>query len=546
MRSDIEAGRAYVRLYTKDQSKQGMQAWKAQLSSLATSAAGVAAAFGTAGAAAGFLVKLAADAETTATSFKVLIGNAGEAERVLADLRKFGAETPFEFPELADAGKKLLAFNVSTKELLPTLTRIGDISSGLQIPIGELAEIYGKARVQGRLFAEDVNQLTGRGIPVIQEFAKQFGVADSEVRKLVETGKIGFPELEKAFVALTSEGGKFHGMMAEQSKTLNGLLSTLKDNLTQAGTALGKLVMEGTDLKEVTTELGQVTANFQAAVDQAGPEVRESLEGIKASFTAIVAEITGATEQTEAFKEALVTAARTAEDIAKALEFIQKVNQYTGTSFMFDQWGNLRDQQEANEPKRRTPSKSVIPEPPAPVPLGGDPASLERTLAAIRGGDLNAYNNRTAAPTGPITPAEQALIDAMKANRAAPLLGFQLPGDGAEAFDNTEYGRRQREIARDMKKNRSAPVMGFDLPEEGEEAIDNTAFGREQREAKPTGRGSVSGTFSATEAAMMGSNSGPVERTAKAADQMVALLREQGKKTDELIRLERDGTMTFS
>jgi len=47
--------------------------------------------------------------------------------------------------------------------------------------------------VQGRLFGEDINQLTGRGIPVIQELAKQFGVSESEVKKLVEQGKVGFP-----------------------------------------------------------------------------------------------------------------------------------------------------------------------------------------------------------------------------------------------------------------------------------------------------------------------------------------------------------------
>jgi tape measure domain-containing protein len=174
-------------------------------------------------------VKLAADMESTAVAFKTLTGSAETANQVLDDLRKLGAETPFEFPELADAGRKLIAFGEGADTVAETLRRVGDVSSGVQAPIGEIAELYGKARVQGRLFGEDINQLTGRGIPIIGELAKQFGVTESEVKKLVEQGKVGFPNLEKAFISLTSKGGIFFGMMDEQSKTFNGRMSTLKD-----------------------------------------------------------------------------------------------------------------------------------------------------------------------------------------------------------------------------------------------------------------------------------------------------------------------------
>ena len=186
----------------------------------------------------------AIDAEQTKISFEVLTGSAQKAQKVLGDLRKFAAETPFEFPELADAGKKLIAFGFDANEVTDNLRMLGDIASGLGIPIGELAELYGKARVQGRLFAEDVNQLTGRGIPVTQELAKQFGVADGEVRNLVEAGKVGFPELEKAFQSLTGEGGKFFDMMAAQSASLGGQLSTLQDAVNTALTAFSVPIAE--------------------------------------------------------------------------------------------------------------------------------------------------------------------------------------------------------------------------------------------------------------------------------------------------------------
>lgn len=188
-------------------------------------------------------ISAAADFETAAVSMEVLTGSAETGRQVMADLAKFAAETPFEMPELNSATTKLLAFGVSADELIPTLKAVGDISSGIQAPIAEIAEIYGKARVQGRLFMEDINQLTGRGIPIIQELAKQFGVSESKVRELVSSGKVNFGNLETAFQDLTAEGGKFGGMMDRQSQTLSGKWATFQDTLSALSREFGNVLL---------------------------------------------------------------------------------------------------------------------------------------------------------------------------------------------------------------------------------------------------------------------------------------------------------------
>ena len=212
--------------------------------------------------------------QSASVAFTTIIGDAGKANAVMADLQKFAAETPFEFPELATASKSLLAFGVNAEDVVGTLRRIGDIASGVGAPVGEIAELYGKAKVQGRLFAQDINQLTGRGIPVIQELAKQFGVTDAEVRALVEDGRVGFGNLEKAFVALTGKGGKFNGMMAAQSKTFNGLLSTAKDTIAQiSGTVMKPffdLMQEGLQWMVDFTSQEEFTRWVQGVADQLG------------------------------------------------------------------------------------------------------------------------------------------------------------------------------------------------------------------------------------------------------------------------------------
>jgi tape measure domain-containing protein len=227
-------------------------------------------------------VNSAADFEQTKVAFSTLIGDAAKADQTLAKLRKLGAETPFEFPELADAGRKLIAFGESADTVPETLRRIGDVSAGIQAPINEIAEIYGKARVQGRLFAEDVNQLTGRGIPVIGELAKQFGVNESQVRKLVESGQVGFPAIEKAFIALTSKGGKFAGMMETQSKTTKGLFSTLKDSVNEVFLSLGTPINDA--IRPLVAEaIGMVSMLAPLAVE-AGKRIKDALMFVITAF----------------------------------------------------------------------------------------------------------------------------------------------------------------------------------------------------------------------------------------------------------------------
>ena len=82
-------------------------------------------------------VNSAADFEQTKVAFTTLIGDAGKAEQTLAKLRELGAQTPFEFPELADAGRKLIAFGENADTVPDTLRRIGDVSAGIQAPINE-------------------------------------------------------------------------------------------------------------------------------------------------------------------------------------------------------------------------------------------------------------------------------------------------------------------------------------------------------------------------------------------------------------------------
>ena len=173
-------------------------------------------------------------------AFNTMLGSKSKGDALMAQLIDTAAKTPFEMKEIAEASKMLLAYGMEGDKVNETLIRLGDIAAGLSIPIKDLAFLYGTTMVQGRLYTQDLNQFLGRGIPLADELAKQFGKNKSEVKKLVEEGKIGFPEVQKAIEALTGEGSKFGGLMEAQSKTIKGQLSNIEDAWEQMMNEIGK------------------------------------------------------------------------------------------------------------------------------------------------------------------------------------------------------------------------------------------------------------------------------------------------------------------
>ncbi len=162
-------------------------------------------------------------------AFRTMLGSVSQADELLQQLVRTAAITPFGLEDVANGAKQLLAYGLEAERVNETLVRLGDIAAGLSVPLNDLVYLYGTTMAQGRLYTQDLNQFTGRGIPMISELAKQFGVAESKVKDLVEAGKVGFPEVQKVIESLTDEGGKFGGLMEEQSKTITGQISNIED-----------------------------------------------------------------------------------------------------------------------------------------------------------------------------------------------------------------------------------------------------------------------------------------------------------------------------
>ena len=172
-------------------------------------------------------------------AFETMLGSGQKTKGMISDLANLAATTPFDMKGVVNGAKQLLAYGFAANEITDTMRRLGDVSAGLGLNLQDLTWLYGTTMVQGRLFTRDLMQFTGRGIPLTEELAKQFGVTKDKVSELVTAGKVGFPEVKKAIESLTNEGGKFGGLMEKQSHSITGQISNIQDTIEMAINDLG-------------------------------------------------------------------------------------------------------------------------------------------------------------------------------------------------------------------------------------------------------------------------------------------------------------------
>lgn len=188
----------------------------------------------------GDIVKTRGEFQQLEIAFNTMLGSAERGTQLMQELTNTAASTPFDLGGIANSAKQLLAYGTAAEDVNDTLVMLGNIASGLSLPLNDLVYLYGTTMVQGRLFTQDVRQFMGRGIPLVQELSKQLGKTTDEINSMVSAGQIGFADVQKVLQGLTSEGGMFYGLMEEQSKSLTGQISNLGDEWDMMLNEMGK------------------------------------------------------------------------------------------------------------------------------------------------------------------------------------------------------------------------------------------------------------------------------------------------------------------
>lgn len=197
-------------------------------------------------------------------AFQTMLGSEAKAATLMNQLVNTAAITPFDLKGVANGAKQLLAYGVSADEVNHRLIQLGDIAAGLSIPLNDLVYLYGTTLTQGRMFTQDLRQFQGRGIPIAEELANQFGVTKDKVGELVTAGKVGSKEFIAAIDAMTGAGSKFGGLMDKQSKTISGQISNIEDAIESMFNEIGKS-SEGI-INETLSATSTIVENWQTVL----------------------------------------------------------------------------------------------------------------------------------------------------------------------------------------------------------------------------------------------------------------------------------------
>ena len=282
---------------TANSSKSALSSYGNQLKTNRTSASGLSGALGSLGgslgslkgltvaAAAGFAamklkdygqyaLQTSADFEQLAISFRVMTGSAQTGQELTDAIIKLGAETPMTAQQLSKAAQLLLSFGESAENIIPDLKLLGDITGGEVNRFNQLSLAFAQVGANGKLMGQDLLQMVNAGFNPLQIMSQTTGKSMGELRKEMEEGRITFQMVRQAMADAASEGGRYFGLMEQQSQSLNGRLSTLGDTWEQVAKDIGDifvptakaatevLISLGEEVKKVTAWLNSEKATL--------------------------------------------------------------------------------------------------------------------------------------------------------------------------------------------------------------------------------------------------------------------------------------------
>lgn len=222
--------------------------------------------------------------EQTAIGFETMIGSAAGAKTMIADLQKLADLSHYQYKDLTNAAGQLLAFGTAAKDIIPTLTTIGNVSAGLGLTADGMDHVVmalGKLSLESNASLKEVRELNSWHINAQKYLQQELGLTAEQIKHLKDAGVSG-AQATKAIIDGMAKDPMFADMMEKQSKTMLGAWATFKDQLTTIFSAVGQVIEQPIataihNVTEKTTKLAAILRTTGApGMLQADPGRKES------------------------------------------------------------------------------------------------------------------------------------------------------------------------------------------------------------------------------------------------------------------------------
>lgn len=229
-----------------------------------------------------------AQLESYTTGFTNMLGSAEAAKAAMDAIQEDAARTPFDVASLTQANQLLISAGENAGYSRKAIMALGDAVSATGGGNAELSRM--SANLQqianvGKASAIDIKQFAYAGINIYQVLADYTGKSVQEVQKMT----ISYDLLSQALIAASEEGGRYYNAMDTQSQTMNGRVSTLKDNVSQLA-GLMTQDLSGA-VGKVIEKLNDMTVAAQDAYKKDG-------------WTGLIGEVTGLADVADRAKSA--------------------------------------------------------------------------------------------------------------------------------------------------------------------------------------------------------------------------------------------------
>jgi tape measure domain-containing protein len=287
-----------------------------------------------------------AQIEKYTTGFTNMLGSAEAAQQVMSQIQEDAAKTPFDVESLTKANQYLISAGENASYARSTIMALGDAVSatgGGNDELNRMSQNLQQIANTGKATAADIKQFAYAGIDVYGILADYTGKSTTEVQKMT----ISYDLLTQALQAASEEGGRYYNSMDTQSQTMNGRISTLKDNVSQlAGLLTGDL----------SSGIGVVIGNLNDMLVAAQEAYKTD------GWIGLAGAITGLTEPISTAKNALKDFASKATTWLDQLSY--KLNRFLGKAATadFDTYEEYADanNRQSNKDRLRQNAKKGI------------------------------------------------------------------------------------------------------------------------------------------------------------------------------------------